>query len=62
MSENNNTQPAALASVVDLALEAGKKHREKVLALRKALEAGDKDRALDLAREVCGLKRKADAA
>jgi hypothetical protein len=47
-----------MQSVVDVALEAGKKHRERLMALKDALQKDEPERALELAREVCGLKTK----
>lgn len=53
-----DAQKIRMRAVVDLALSAGAKHRESLMALRNALVAGDDpSRIVVLAREACGLEQ-----
>lgn len=55
---HSENQHARIAAVVDLALKAGARHRESLMALREALVAGvSPDKIVDLAREACGLEQ-----
>jgi hypothetical protein len=49
------TDTSTLA-LVEAILEVGRKRKAILDRLRAALESGDNDRALELARELCGLK------
>lgn len=42
--------------IVDAILEVGRERKAVLEMLRAALESGDNDRALELARQLCGLK------
>ncbi len=50
--------PEYIDNVIDLARAAGAKQRERLMALREALIAGeDADKIVILAREACGLEQ-----
>lgn len=52
-----DAQKIRMRAVVDLALSAGAKHRESLMALREALVAGESsEKIVELAREACGLE------
>jgi hypothetical protein len=46
-----------LSPVLDVALEAGRKLRFKLEAMKGALRDGDETSALTIAREICGLEQ-----
>ena len=45
----------ALRGVLDAALEIARRRRDTLAQLRAALEAGDHEQAITLAKELCGL-------
>lgn len=45
-----------LAGTLDAAMQIGAAQREILRKMRAALQQGDNERALDLARELCGLE------
>lgn len=50
--------PSAMGPVIDLALLAGAKHKERLSTLRDALLAGlDPQHIVSIAREACGLQQ-----
>jgi len=46
------------SAIVDVALAAGGKLRAKLESMRQALKAGDEVTALEIARDICGLKER----
>lgn len=46
-----------LSPVIDVAIEAGRKLRHKLEAMKNALREGDEAKALDIARDISGLKQ-----
>lgn len=50
------TQPPNLRGVVEAALEIARERRETLAQLRAALEKGENEKALRLARRLCGLE------
>ncbi|WP_173085067.1 hypothetical protein [Fundidesulfovibrio magnetotacticus] len=56
--EDQPTDWERVPSVVDVALVAGGKLRAKLDALRLALLEGDDSTALEIARDICGLKER----
>lgn len=43
--------------VIDAALEGGRKLRLKLDAMKQALRDGDEQKALSVARDICGIER-----
>lgn len=43
--------------VIDVALEAGRKLRLKLDAMKQALKEGDEQKALGVARDICGIEQ-----
>lgn len=58
----NTQDQKALSPVAELAIRVGRDRQRKLLDIRKALEAGDERRALDLTRELCGMQKQGHAA
>lgn len=52
-----NHFPRSLPPAIDVALEAGRKLRLKLEAMKQALKDGDEAKALSMAREICGLEQ-----
>jgi hypothetical protein len=45
-----------LKETAELAIAVGKERREKLKRMKKALKDGNEDRAITIARELCGLE------
>ncbi|GAB6037181.1 hypothetical protein JCM15519_17400 [Fundidesulfovibrio butyratiphilus] len=54
--------PSGIPQALDAALSAGRKLRERMAAMKQALRDGDESKALNLAREICGLEQDRRAA
>lgn len=51
-------QEADLRSVAETAIQIGRKRRKKMKKLKAALQNGEDEKALDLARDLVGLGKK----
>jgi hypothetical protein len=50
-----NSEDGTLSGVLDAALEIARRRRDTLAQLRAALEAGNQEQAITLAKELCGL-------
>lgn len=54
---NKDEIAARFTPVIDVALEGGRKLRLKLDAMKQALNEGDEQKALSVARDICGIKQ-----